>query len=102
MPLTPAGLPFRIPQASLNPGLRADRPRNPDGTDGAEGREGSAATDRPGLPPDTRRSPEEVRRLVGSYLSGTSRGRSEAARRRPPTGRPAEDTADSTDDESQP
>ncbi|HEX6470532.1 MAG TPA: nitrate- and nitrite sensing domain-containing protein [Streptosporangiaceae bacterium] len=93
LPLTPAGLPFRIPQASLNPALRADR---------TEGQDASpAGTGEGPRPDDTRRSPEEVRRLVGSYLSGTSRGRSEAARRRTPSEPPAEGSAPSTDDEPQ-
>jgi signal transduction histidine kinase len=84
MPVTPAGLPFRVPQASLAPPLRTD------GTSTTEAAEGED---------DTRRSPEEVRRLVGSYLTGTSRGRSDAAKARenaPPPPVP------STDDEPPP
>jgi hypothetical protein len=60
-PLTPAGLPFRIPQASLEPALRADGPA-------------------PADEDDERRSPEEVRKLVGSYLTGAHRGRFDAAK----------------------
>jgi signal transduction histidine kinase len=91
MPLTPAGLPFRIPQASLNPALRADRT---DGTD-------ASATGGTPRPDGVRRSPEEVRRIVGSYLSGTSRGRTEAARRRSAIEQPADNSAHSTDGEPQ-
>ena len=109
MPRTPAGLPFRIPQASLNPALRTG-PLTGDGQSGdggpgdrqagggqtADGRvvdglviDGQAGGGRPAggqtsgqATDDERRSPEEVRKLVGSYLSGTSRGRSDAARAR--------------------
>ncbi|MCW2883293.1 MAG: histidine kinase [Streptosporangiaceae bacterium] len=59
---TPSGLPFRVPQASLAPPLR-------NGTPAAESR---TDDDDPG------RSPEEIRRIVGSYQRGTLRGRFEA------------------------
>ncbi|GLW26170.1 hypothetical protein Mame01_62120 [Microbispora amethystogenes] len=59
---TPSGLPFRVPQASLAPAL-AEEPKG-----GAE-------------PEDEEdRSPEDVRKIMGSFQSGTRRGRSEAAK----------------------
>jgi hypothetical protein len=76
MPLTPAGLPFRIPQASINPALRDSKPAAGGGTTEREQAADVPAAD------DERRSPEEVRKLVGSYLSGAFRGRSDAARAR--------------------
>jgi anti-sigma regulatory factor (Ser/Thr protein kinase) len=96
MPLTPAGLPFRIPQASLNPALRDGKPAVSDDksavSDGAAAGEqppGGAAAGGPAADDDAaRRSPEEVRRFVGSYLSGTFRGRSDAARARRATTEP--------------
>ena len=60
---TPSGLPFRVPQASLAAPLRVDNPP-------AE----SEPDDDPG------RSPEEIRRIVGSYQIGTQRGRHAAAK----------------------
>ena len=110
MPLTPAGLPFRIPQASLNPALRDSKPAASDGvtvgesTPGGPAAGGSAAG---GSAADDAapRSPEEVRKFVGSYLSGTFRGRSDAARARraaldPPAAPPARaDGAPDADDE---
>jgi anti-sigma regulatory factor (Ser/Thr protein kinase) len=60
---TPSGLPFRVPQASLAPPLR----------NGASSTaEGRIDDDDPG------RSPEEIRRIVGSYQRGTQRARLEA------------------------
>ncbi|WP_066373777.1 sensor histidine kinase [Herbidospora mongoliensis] len=61
---TPSGLPFRVPQASIAPSLRdaAD--------DLAEPEED-----------DDDRSPEEIMRIMGSFQSGTRRGRSDAARK---------------------
>ncbi|WP_246239039.1 nitrate- and nitrite sensing domain-containing protein [Acrocarpospora corrugata] len=59
---TPSGLPFRVPQASITPSLR-ERP--------AEGPQEEDEDDR---------SPEDIRKIMGSYQSGTRRGRSEAAR----------------------
>ncbi|MGI8335409.1 nitrate- and nitrite sensing domain-containing protein [Actinomadura scrupuli] len=59
---TPSGLPFRVPQASLAPPLRNGKP---------------AAESRPD-DEDPGRSPEEIRRIVGSYQRGTLRGRFEA------------------------
>ncbi|MFI5837349.1 nitrate- and nitrite sensing domain-containing protein [Micromonospora sp. NPDC051300] len=60
-PVTEAGLPVRVRQASLNPELRHE----PAGDDGAE---------------DAARAPEQVRRMMSSYQSGTRRGRTDAAR----------------------
>jgi signal transduction histidine kinase len=59
---TPSGLPFRVPQASLAPPLRNAAPAVV---------ENRAEDDDPG------RSPEEIRRIVGSYQRGTLRGRFE-------------------------
>ncbi|WP_344450877.1 sensor histidine kinase [Actinocorallia aurantiaca] len=56
--VTSSGLPVRVPQASLAPPLR-------DETNGGE----PTAEDDPG------RSPEEIRRIVGAFQSGTLRGR---------------------------
>ncbi|MCD0448445.1 nitrate- and nitrite sensing domain-containing protein [Actinocorallia sp. API 0066] len=53
---TPSGLPVRVPQASLASQLREDPNEAP-------------AEDDPG------RSPEEIRRIVGAFQSGTLRGR---------------------------
>ncbi|WP_062346329.1 sensor histidine kinase [Herbidospora yilanensis] len=61
---TPSGLPFRVPQASIAPSLR-------DSVDDlAEPEE-----------EDDERSPEEIMRIMGSFQSGTRRGRSDAARK---------------------
>ncbi|MFI6129304.1 nitrate- and nitrite sensing domain-containing protein [Micromonospora sp. NPDC051141] len=62
-PQTDAGLPVRVRQASLVPELRHERPEADD--DGAD---------------DTARAPEQVRRMMSSYQSGTRRGRTDAAR----------------------
>ncbi|MBX6384485.1 MAG: sensor histidine kinase [Microbispora sp.] len=59
---TPSGLPFRVPQASLAPEL-AEEPRFADEADD-----------------EGERSPEDIRRIMGSFQSGTRRGRSEAAK----------------------
>ncbi len=56
--LTPSGLPVRVPQASLAAPLREE----PSTTD-------EQVEDDPG------RSPEEIRRIVGAFQSGTLRGR---------------------------
>ncbi|MFG3436680.1 nitrate- and nitrite sensing domain-containing protein [Nonomuraea sp. NPDC047897] len=61
---TPSGLPFRVPQANLNPALKADPPPVP-------------AVDEED---DDERSPEEIRAMMGSLQSGTRLGRSEAAK----------------------
>ncbi|MEU9885323.1 nitrate- and nitrite sensing domain-containing protein [Sphaerisporangium sp. NPDC051011] len=61
---TPSGLPRRVAQAHLAPELR-----NEPATPAAEARE----DEEDGF------SPEELRRLMGSFQSGTERGRSEAA-----------------------
>ncbi|HEV7931709.1 MAG TPA: nitrate- and nitrite sensing domain-containing protein [Actinomadura sp.] len=60
---TPSGLPFRVPQASLAPALRKDGPQAGAATEGV----------------DTGRSPEEIRKVMDSYQTGTRRGRSAAA-----------------------
>ncbi|MCC5577441.1 nitrate- and nitrite sensing domain-containing protein [Microtetraspora sp. AC03309] len=60
---TPSGLPFRVPQASIAPALRDDSPV-------AAGGEND----------DDDRSPEEIRKIMGSFQSGTRRGRSEASK----------------------
>ncbi len=61
---TPSGLPRRVAQAHLAPELRREPPPAPSTT----------AED------DDELSPEDLRRLMGSFQSGTERGRSEAAR----------------------
>ncbi|MFR9779466.1 nitrate- and nitrite sensing domain-containing protein [Micromonospora sp. MS34] len=60
--LTTAGLPVRVRQASITPELR-DEPSASDADDD-----------------DTVRPPEQVRRMMSSYQSGTRRGRTDAAR----------------------
>ncbi|MCZ7436542.1 nitrate- and nitrite sensing domain-containing protein [Micromonospora sp. WMMC241] len=62
-PVTDSGLPVRVRQASLNPELRHEQ--SDADTDGAE---------------DAARAPEQVRRMMSSYQSGTRRGRTDAAR----------------------
>ncbi|TDC85805.1 sensor histidine kinase [Micromonospora sp. KC606] len=62
---TPGGLPMRVRQASLAQQLR----------DSADPRAGEVADDG-----DTPRAPEEVRKMMSSYQSGTQRGRTDAAR----------------------
>lgn len=62
-PVTDAGLPVRVRQASLAPELRHDQTEADD--DAAD---------------DTARAPEQVRRMMSSYQSGTRRGRTDAAR----------------------
>ncbi|RLQ10770.1 HAMP domain-containing protein [Micromonospora sp. BL1] len=64
-PVTDAGLPVRVRQASLAPELRHDQ---------TEAEDDAAADD------DTARAPEQVRRMMSSYQSGTRRGRTDAAR----------------------
>ncbi|AXO35561.1 nitrate- and nitrite sensing domain-containing protein [Micromonospora sp. B006] len=64
-PVTDAGLPVRVRQASLAPELRHDQTEADD----------DAADD-----DDTARAPEQVRRMMSSYQSGTRRGRTDAAR----------------------
>jgi hypothetical protein len=73
-PVTPSGLPRRVPRANLAPGMVA-----------MQAEQGSSAPvdlDRPlasDLPPTTRaRSPEEVRSMLSSYRSGVERGRVQA------------------------
>jgi signal transduction histidine kinase len=62
---TPSGLPFRVRQASLAPPLREQSP---------------AANEAPTDDDDTPRPPDQVRRIMSSYQSGTRRGRTDAAR----------------------
>ncbi|MFY1656303.1 nitrate- and nitrite sensing domain-containing protein [Micromonospora sp. WMMD1274] len=64
-PVTDAGLPVRVRQASLAPELRHDQ---------TEAEDDAADDD------DTARAPEQVRRMMSSYQSGTRRGRTDAAR----------------------
>ncbi|MEU8177339.1 nitrate- and nitrite sensing domain-containing protein [Microbispora hainanensis] len=59
---TPSGLPFRVPQANLAPAL-AEESGNADEAEDEEDR-----------------SPEDIRKIMGSFQSGTRRGRSEAAK----------------------
>jgi hypothetical protein len=61
---TPSGLPFRVRQASLARPLR----------------DGTAAPTDDGANEDLPRSPDQVRRIMSSYQSGTHRGRVDAAR----------------------
>ncbi|MGY4913387.1 nitrate- and nitrite sensing domain-containing protein [Micromonospora aurantiaca (nom. illeg.)] len=63
-PVTDAGLPVRVRQASLVPELRHDQ----------------SAADDDAADDDTARAPEQVRRMMSSYQSGTRRGRTDAAR----------------------
>ncbi|MCZ7423941.1 nitrate- and nitrite sensing domain-containing protein [Verrucosispora sp. WMMA2121] len=77
---TESGLPVRVRQASLAPALRAE----PEAV--AEG-------------DDTIREPEQVRRMMSSYQTGTRRGRSDAARLLGAGGRPGPD--DESDDADQ-
>ncbi|MDW5328964.1 nitrate- and nitrite sensing domain-containing protein [Plantactinospora sp. KLBMP9567] len=64
--LTPSGLPVRVRQANLAPPLR----------DGDDRTEPEPAEDH------APRTPEQIRRMMSSYQSGTRRGRSDAARPR--------------------
>ncbi|MEV4299606.1 sensor histidine kinase [Microbispora rosea] len=59
---TPSGLPFRVPQANLAPAL-AEESRNANEVEDQEDR-----------------SPDDIRKIMGSFQSGTRRGRSEAAK----------------------
>ncbi|GAA0222861.1 hypothetical protein GCM10009527_018970 [Actinomadura nitritigenes] len=61
---TPSGLPVRVPQANLAEPLRTDEPQVADERD---------------EPDDPGRSPEEIKRMMGSYQRGTRQGRSAAA-----------------------
>ncbi|MFB9854993.1 nitrate- and nitrite sensing domain-containing protein [Micromonospora andamanensis] len=77
---TESGLPVRVRQASLAPALRAEP-------------EAVQADD------DVIREPEQVRRMMSSYQTGTRRGRSDAARLLGSGGRPGPD--DESDDADQ-
>ncbi|WP_119728969.1 sensor histidine kinase [Thermomonospora amylolytica] len=71
---TPGGLPMRVPQTNLVPQLRTEAPITAADEDAEEDE-------------DLLRSPEEIRRIVGAYQSGTRRGRSDAAKAAPRTDR---------------
>lgn len=58
---TPSGLPFRVPQASIAEPLRGEAPASVEEN-------------------EDDRSPEEIRKIMGSFQMGTQRGRSEAAK----------------------
>jgi signal transduction histidine kinase len=60
---TPSGLPLRVPQASIAPALRTDGPFALEGEDDGDDR-----------------SPEEIRKIMGAFQTGTRRGRSDAAK----------------------
>ncbi|MBE1487594.1 sensor histidine kinase [Plantactinospora soyae] len=75
--LTPSGLPVRVRQANLAPSLRDADPRTEPEPVGEE----------------APRSPEQIRRLMSSYQSGTRRGRSDAARQPEERTAPPPDTA---------
>ncbi|WP_344597908.1 sensor histidine kinase [Actinomadura vinacea] len=64
---TPSGLPVRVPQANLAPPLRTAEPL-------------ATQDDEDDEDEDPGRSPEDIKRIMGSYQRGTRRGRSEAAR----------------------
>ncbi|WP_241661060.1 nitrate- and nitrite sensing domain-containing protein [Thermomonospora catenispora] len=64
---TPGGLPMRVPQANLVPQLRTEAPITAAESDEED--------------EELLRSPEEIRRIVGAYQSGTRRGRSDAAKK---------------------
>jgi hypothetical protein len=73
-PVTPSGLPRRVPRANLAPGMLAMQAE--------QGPSAPVDLDRapaPDLPPTARaRSPEEVRSMLSSYRSGVERGRVQA------------------------
>ncbi|WBB50096.1 nitrate- and nitrite sensing domain-containing protein [Verrucosispora sp. WMMA2044] len=77
---TESGLPVRVRQASLAPALRAEPEAVAEGDDAI-------------------REPEQVRRMMSSYQTGTRRGRSDAARLLGAGGRPGPD--DESDDADQ-
>ncbi|MEV5825787.1 nitrate- and nitrite sensing domain-containing protein [Spirillospora sp. NPDC052242] len=61
---TPSGLPVRVPQANLAEPLRTDE---------------AGAAPQPDEDDDPGRSPEEIKRIMGSYQRGTRQGRNDAA-----------------------
>jgi hypothetical protein len=70
-PMTPAGLPRRVPRANLAPGMLAEQEPPPPVT--------PDPPPAPDLPRTARaRSPEQVRSMLSSYRSGVERGRSQA------------------------
>ena len=76
---TESGLPVRIRQASITPALRAE----PEAAEEDE---------------DVIREPEQVRRMMSSYQTGTRRGRTDAARLLGGGGRPGDaDESDGAD-----
>jgi hypothetical protein len=75
-PLTPAGLPRRVPRANLAPGILAMQ---------AEQEPPPVSPDPPPAPPSSdvppggpARTPEQVRSMLSSYRSGVERGRTQA------------------------
>jgi HAMP domain-containing protein len=74
-PVTPSGLPRRVPRANLAPGMLAMQAEQ-------QGPPAPVDLDRPpapDLPPTARaRSPEEVRSMLSSYRTGVERGRIQA------------------------
>ncbi|HEY0696405.1 MAG TPA: hypothetical protein VGD43_01170, partial [Micromonospora sp.] len=62
---TPSGLPFRVRQANLAQPLRAEEPTESGQTQDVE---------------EPTRPPEQIRRIMSSYQTGTRRGRTDAAR----------------------
>jgi HAMP domain-containing protein len=70
-PMTPAGLPRRVPRANLAPGMLAEQEPPPPVTP-----DPPPAPDTPRAAPY--RSPEQVRSMLSSYRSGVERGRSQA------------------------
>jgi signal transduction histidine kinase len=78
-PATPAGLPFRVRQASLAAGLR----------------EAGPPTDGPGS--DNVRTPEQIRQMMASYQQASLRGRAEADRTAMPSQPVAEHQPPSTE-----
>jgi hypothetical protein len=67
---TPGGLPVRVPQSSLAPGLRTDEPLNAPVPD-----DPSTSTE------EHIRTPEETRRIMGAFQTGSQKGRQDAAAR---------------------
>ncbi|WBB80173.1 nitrate- and nitrite sensing domain-containing protein [Micromonospora sp. WMMD882] len=83
LPRTGSGLPFRVRQANLAPELREET----SSVDAAED--------------ETVRPPEQVRRMMSSYQTGTRRGRTDAARLLGGPGRGPEQTNGPDDEDSQ-
>jgi len=96
MPLTKAGLPRRVPQANLVPGMAGEPPQPATSAPAPS----QAATSAPASTGSTR-SPEEVRSLLTSYRSGLQRGRLMAAGEDADAGGYADPSARSDDDAPQ-